>query len=146
MVAVLVVDGQLLTVIFHADSRAEVGDVGLDIQLGIRSAAGPGFQFAGRISRHGSLIDADVVLPDADDAHIGPGHRGHAVVGAAGAFDLELIGEGGAVHIELEVLGNLVAQVHGVIAGVFAPGLAHAAAGGTHGGAGAPQVPALGGQ
>ena len=48
VVAVLVVDGQLAAVIAHADGGAEIGDIGLDVELGINGAAARRLDFAAR--------------------------------------------------------------------------------------------------
>ena len=50
------------------------------------------------------------------------------------------------MQVELELLGELIADFHGVVAGPFAAGLTQAAGGGAHGGTGAADVPTLGGQ
>ena len=91
---------------------------------------------------HGGLVDLDVVLPGADHRAVGAGDGGHAVVAAAGELELVLVGESRPVQLVLEVHGDVVAGVHGVVAGPLAARLAAAAAGGAHVRAGAAQVEA----
>ena len=74
VVAVFVIDLQGFAVIAHAVGGAQVRDIGFDIQFGVRGGAASGFQFASGIGGHCGLVDADVVFPNADDAHISPGH------------------------------------------------------------------------
>ena len=45
------------------------------------------------VVRHFGLVDADLVLPRADDGEVGAGNGGDAVVGAGRALDLELVRE-----------------------------------------------------
>ena len=73
-----------------------------------------------RVFLHLFLVDADAVPPGADDGEVGAGDRGHAVVGAAGRLDLELVGPPGPVELVLEGLGQVVDQVERVEAGPLA--------------------------
>jgi hypothetical protein len=63
---------------------------------------------------------------------------------STGALDLELVGEHRAVKLVLEVVGELVVEFHGVIAGPLAARGAEAAGRRPHRGAGTAEVPAAG--
>ncbi len=131
--ALLVVDGKLAAVVAHALGGAHVHDLGLDVH----AVLGVVGDFV--------LVDLDVALPGADDGAVGAGDGRHAVDGAAGNLDLELVGEHRAVQFVLELMGHLMADLHGVDVRPFAAGSAQAAAGGPHGGAGTTKVPSTGG-
>ena len=103
-------------------------------------STGVGLEFAAHVGFHGILVDLDVVLPGTHHSEVGTGHGAHAAVGAAVELELELVGEGGTVQFVLVVLGQLVAHVLGVVAGIFAAGLTEAGFGGTQVGAGTTEV------
>ncbi len=92
---------------------------------------------------HLGLINANGVAPRADDGHISAGNGGNAVVGAARDLDLELVGERGTMELILELMGERIADLHGVDVRELAAGFAGTAARGTEAGAGAAEVPAL---
>ena len=136
-------DGQLAAVPAHALGGAAVHHFGLDVELApvtTGMGTGVGFEFAAHVGFHGVLVDLDVVLPRTHDGKVGTGHSGHAAVRAAVELELELVGEGGTVQFVVVVLGQLVAHVLGVVAGIFAAGLAEAGFGGTQVGAGTTEV------
>jgi len=127
--AVAVVDGELGAVVAHAAGGAAIHHFGHDVELapvpaGMGAAAG--LELAGDIALHAILVDADVILPGADDREVGTGDGRDAAVGAAVELELELVGEGRAVQLVLIVVGQGVAHVLGVVAGEFATGLAQA--------------------
>ena len=86
VVAFPVIDLQVLALEPHALGRAQVTDVGLYVQFGNIGAAALGFQFAAGIRGYRGLVNPDVVFPDADHGHVGPGYGGDAVIGATGEF------------------------------------------------------------
>ena len=88
------------------------------------------------------LVDAQRALPGADDGHVGAGDGGHAVVGAAGDLDLELVGPHRAVQLVLEGAASGRCRCPGCRCRRTRSGPGHAAAGGPQGGAGAAQVEA----
>ena len=88
-----------------------------------------GGDFTADIGLDGFLVDADIIPPGADKGHVGPGDGGHAAVGAAVELELELVGEGRTMKFVLVLLGQVVAQRLGVVAGILAAGLADTAAG-----------------
>ena len=136
-------DGQLVAVPAHALGGAEVDDFLLDVEFAPVTtgvSAGVGLEFAAHVGFHGILVDLDVVLPGTHHSEVGTGHGAHAAVGAAVELELELVGEGGTVQFVLVVLGQLVAHVLGVVAGIFAAGLTEAGFGGTQVGAGTTEV------
>jgi len=71
-----------------------------------------------------SLIDLDVIFPGTDHGKVGTGDGGNAVIGAAGKFKFEFVGEGGTMDLVLIMHGQGVADILGVIAGPFTTGLA----------------------
>ena len=95
---------QLLSSMVSSDAvplDALGGAVAADVPLDVHAIRGSSPDFG--------LVDTDVVPPGADDGHIGPGDGGHAVVGAAGELELELVREGRTVELVLEVLRDVVA-------------------------------------
>ena len=82
---------------------------------------------ARRVLGHGILVHLDFVLPCADDGKIGARNGRHAIIRAGGALDFELVREWRTMHLVLIGHGQVVAQLHRVIAGPFAAGHADAA-------------------
>ena len=102
--------------------------------------AGVGRNLTADVSLHGLLVDPDVILPGSDEGHVGAGDGGDTAVGASVEFELELVGERRTMQFVLVVLGQLIAQVLGVVAGPFAAGLADTTGRGAQVGAGSAQV------
>ncbi len=142
-VALHVVDHQLLAFQTHALGGAEPDDFLVDVELAPVAAgmrAGVGFELAADVALDRFLVDLDVVAPGADEGHVGPGDGGHTAVGATVELELELVGESRAVQLVLVVIGHLVAEVLGVVAGPLAARGPDAVRGGTQIGARAAEV------
>lgn len=88
------------------------------------------------------LVGLDVVAPGADDGHVRALDGVHAVVRTAGELELELVGQGRAVHVVEEGVDDLAQPLAFVEAGLLAAGVADAGHRGAHGGAGAAEVEA----
>ena len=118
MHAVFGVERQLLG--FSSHSRAQVGQR--------RSTWWKRFSPSSTYCRTACLVDPQLVAPQADDRQVGAGAGRRAIVGAARALHLELVGERGAMDLVLEVHRQVVGDVHRVDAGVLAARRPHAAA------------------
>ena len=141
--AFFVIDFQGVAFHPHAFGGAQIDDFFLNIERAPVAAgmgAGIGFEFTADICLNRFLIDADIVPPGADKGHIGPGDGGHAAVGAAVEFEFEFVGESRAMKFVLIILGQSVAKILGIIAGIFATCLTDAVGRSPQVGTGAAQI------
>ena len=125
--ALTTVDLKFFVFIFHAAAGAEGDHFFLDIECApvtTGMGAGVGREFTADIGGHRFLVDFDVILPGTDERHVRAGDRGHATVGATVEFELELVGKRRAMKLILIFLGQGVAEILGVVAGIFTAGLA----------------------
>ena len=89
------------------------------------------------------LVHLHLVAPGADHGEVGPFDGVHAVVGAAGDLELELVGQRGPVNVVDEVVHQRAVDLVLVGARLLAAGGPDARLRGAHTGTGAPQVEAV---
>ena len=86
------------------------------------------------------LIHLHIVPPGTDHRKVGALNRIHAVVRAAGYFELEFIGQGGSVHLVQEVVDQQTVNFVFIGAGHFTASRTDAGLGGPYTGAGAAEI------
>ncbi len=108
--AVFIIDLQVLAVPVNAAGGTKVADLFLYVEFSrSRVVSIPvGGELAGCVRPNGLLVNPNVVTPGADYGAIGPGNGGHAVIGAAGSLEFELVGEHGTMELVLVFIGYVV--------------------------------------
>ena len=123
--ALFVVDFQFAAVPAHAFGRAQADDFLLDVEFAPVSSGmgtGIGHEFAADVRLDRGLIDADVVSPGPDNGHVGTSDGGHATVGAAVEFELELVRESRPMEFVLILVSHIVTAFLRVVTGELASG------------------------